>query len=241
VASTALPITEGGAQTESESSVTTFAERAGSLVPLGRVGGLGKGERVYAVRFVGDVGYVVTFRQVDPLYTVDLSVPSRPAVRGELKIRGYSAYLHPLGGGLLLGIGQDATGDGRIMGTQASLFDVSDLGQPRRIGSVVLSRGLSEVERDHHAFLWWPRAQTAVIPVTQHGEALFTGVVALRVRRAGIAEAGHVSHPPRDGVVPAIRRSLVVGDVLYTVSDTSVKASSLGTFADLGAAQLPRG
>ena len=75
----------------------------------GAIGGLGKGERVYAVRFVGDTGYVVTFRQVDPLYTVDLANPARPRVLGELKIPGYSAYLHPIGEDLLLGVGQDAT------------------------------------------------------------------------------------------------------------------------------------
>src|SRR6185436_1699304 len=95
--STELPLWWGGPRTESETVVTTLGARSGALVRLGRVGGLGKGERVYAVRFVGDTGYVVTFRQVDPLYTLDLSAPARPVVRGELKIRGYSAYLHPVG------------------------------------------------------------------------------------------------------------------------------------------------
>ena len=97
---------------------------------VGRVGGLGRGERVYAVRFVDDVGYVVTFRQVDPLYTLDLSNAERPRVLGELKIAGYSSYLHPIGDDLLLGIGQDATEQGRTLGTQLSLFDVSDLRRP---------------------------------------------------------------------------------------------------------------
>jgi hypothetical protein len=245
VASTALPITEGGAQTESESSVTTFAERAGSLVPLGRVGGLGKGERVHAVRFVGDVGYVVTFRQVDPLYTVDLSVPSRPAVRGELKIRGYSAYLHPLGDGLLLGIGQDATDEGRVLGTQASLFDVSDPAHPRRLDAFALGRTRSLAESEHHAFLWWPRTRLAVIPVQTYLDRPFQGALGLRVRRSGIAEVGRVVHPGRPGIEPAgspgtpIERSLVVGDTLYTVSAAGVKASSLATFADRGFARLP--
>ena len=71
----------GGPQLESETAVTTLDERGGALAQLGRVGGLGRGERVYAVRFAGDVGYVVTFRQVDPLYTLDLSAPARPVVR----------------------------------------------------------------------------------------------------------------------------------------------------------------
>ncbi|HEX6724326.1 MAG TPA: beta-propeller domain-containing protein, partial [Gaiella sp.] len=109
VASTSVPTWWGGPATESETSVTTLAARGDGLSRLGSVGGLGKGERVYAVRFIGDTGYVVTFRQVDPLYVLDLSAPSRPRVRGELKLLGYSAYLHPVGDGLLLGIGQDAT------------------------------------------------------------------------------------------------------------------------------------
>ena len=119
VASTEEPTWWSGPREESESFVTTLGERDGALVQLGRVGGLGKGERVYAVRFAGDTGYVVTFRQVDPLYTLDLSAPPAPAVLGELKIRGYSAYLHPLGGDLLLGIGQDASDEGRVLGHAA--------------------------------------------------------------------------------------------------------------------------
>ena len=122
-----------GIAPESESRVTTLAERGGVLAPLGQVGGLGKGERIYAVRFIGDVGYVVTFRQVDPLYTLDLSQPARPRVVGELKIRGYSAYLHPLAADLLLGIGQDASERGTTLGTQVSLFDVSDPARPSRL------------------------------------------------------------------------------------------------------------
>jgi uncharacterized secreted protein with C-terminal beta-propeller domain len=242
VASTEQPVWWGGPLTESETSVTTLGERAGALVPLGRVGGLGKGERVYAVRFIGDVGYVVTFRQVDPLYTLDLSQPTRPVVRGELKIRGYSAYLHPVGDDLLLGIGQDATDEGRLVGAQASLFDVSDLRSPKRLDSLSLGKGWSEAEQTHHAFLWWPKTRLAVLPLQSYGDAPFVGALGLRVQRSGgISIAGRVTHPtdrvPAGSV--AIRRSVVVGDVLYTVSDAGVRGSSLATFADLGFAPLP--
>jgi uncharacterized secreted protein with C-terminal beta-propeller domain len=246
VASTEVPTWSGGPRTESETTVTTLGTRAGALVPLGRVGGLGKGERVYAVRFVGDVGYVVTFRQVDPLYVIDLSTPSRPVVRGELKILGYSAYLHPVGDDLLLGIGQDATDDGRVLGAQASLFDVSDLRSPRRLDALPLGRGWSEAEQDHHAFLWWPRTRHAVIPIQSHSDRPFVGALGLRLRNRAISEVGRISHPGLAGVDPAassgtpIRRSVVVGDVLYTVSASGVKASALETFADLGFARLPQ-
>ena len=85
------------------------------------------------MRFVGDTGYVVTFRQVDPLYVLDLADPTAPRVTGELKIPGYSAYLHPVGPGLLLGVGRDATPDGATGGVQVSLFDVSDPADPVRL------------------------------------------------------------------------------------------------------------
>ena len=79
----------------------------------------------------GDTAYVVTFRQTDPLYTIDLSNPEAPKVLGELKILGYSAYLHPIDDGLLLGIGQDADEQGRTKGTQVAVFDVSDPANPK--------------------------------------------------------------------------------------------------------------
>jgi Beta propeller domain len=245
VASTALPVSTGGAQTESETWVTTLAERNGALVSLGRVGGLGKGERVYAVRFVGDVGYVVTFRQIDPLYTVDLSDPRRPAVRGELELRGYSAYLHPVGDGLLLGIGQDATRAGATVGTLASLFDVSDPARPRRLDSFTLARSRSQAEYDHHAFLWWAPTQLAVIPIETYIDRPFVGALALNVHRSGITEVGQVVHPGLPGIEPVgspgtpISRSVVVGDTLYTVSAAGVKGSSLVTLADRGFVRLP--
>ena len=108
VASTSRPIWWGVSPptTLSQSYVTVLASQGGLLVPVGQVSGLGQGEQIYSVRFVADAGYVVTYRQVDPLYTIDLSTPTAPRVAGQLELEGYSAYLHPVGAGLLLGIGQ---------------------------------------------------------------------------------------------------------------------------------------
>ncbi len=231
VASTEFPLWWGGPQTDSESFVTTLEQRGGQLVKLGRQGGLGKGERIFGVRFIGDVGYVVTFRQVDPLYVVDLSRPSDPVVRGELKIRGYSAYLHPLGSDLLLGLGQDATEEGRVLGTQVSTFDVSDPRRPALLRRVTLGKAWSEAEWDHHAFLYWPRATLAVLPVQASvtkpngAEEFMSAAVALKARRSALEIDGTITHPG----AAAIRRSLVVGDVLYTLSDGGLKGSSLAT------------
>ena len=233
VATTEFPLWWGGAQTDSESFVTTLEQRGGQLVRLGRQGGLGKGERIFSVRFIGDVGYVVTFRQVDPLYVVDLSRPSDPVVRGELKIRGYSAYLHPIGPDLLLGLGQDATEEGRVLGTQVSTFDVSDARRPALLRRVTLDKAWSEAEWDHHAFLYWPRATLAVLPVQapvpgpNGTEEFRSAAVALRARRTALDVEGTITHPGSH----VIRRSLVVGDVLYTLSEGGLKGSSLGTLA----------
>jgi Beta propeller domain len=233
VATTEFPVWWGGAQTDSESFVTTLEQRGGQLVRLGRQGGLGRGERIFGVRFIGEVGYVVTFRQVDPMYVVDLSRPSDPVIRGELKIRGYSAYLHPLGPDLLLGLGQDATEEGRVLGTQVSTFDVSNPRRPGLLRRVTLGKAWSEAEWDHHAFLYWPRATLAVLPVQAYvpgpkgGEEFLSAAVALRARRTALDVEGMITHPGSAG----IRRALVVGDVLYTLSDSGLKGSSLGTFA----------
>ena len=224
---------------EAESKVTTLSASGGQLVRRGQVGGLGRGERIYAVRFIGDAGYVVTFRETDPLYTLDLADPAHPVVRGELKIPGYSAYLHPVGDDLLLGVGQEATADGRVQGLQISLFDVADLARPVRLQQARLGERFSssEVEWDHHAFLWWAPAQLAVLPVDTRRTS---GAAAFRVDRAGgIAEIGRIGHPGGDPFPPVVSRSLVVGGRLFTVSDQGVKASTLASLADEGWAAFP--
>lgn len=100
----------------------------GAMNIVGSVEDLARGERIYSARFMGDVGYFVTYRQVDPLFTVDLSVPSDPTILSELKVPGFSNYLHPFGDGLLLGFGQDADEEsGVTQGLKLSMFDTSDL------------------------------------------------------------------------------------------------------------------
>ncbi|MDQ3990704.1 MAG: beta-propeller domain-containing protein [Actinomycetota bacterium] len=245
VASTDAPPWWGGSgESEAdvpESMVTVLTERNGRLVDVGRVAGLGKDERIFAVRFLGDLGYVVTFREVDPLYVVDLSDPTRPRVTGELKIPGYSAYLHPIGDGLLLGVGQDATKEGVLRGTQVSLFDVSDPAQPRRVALARVSGGSSEVEWDHHAFLYWEPTGLAVLPLNVYRwdeeglqDRSFHGAMAVRVREGGLEVEKRLDHDEdgRKDVEGGIRRALVIGDALYTVSERGVEAADLATLED---------
>jgi hypothetical protein len=189
----------------SESVVTVLEPSGPELAVVGQVDGLGLTERIYAVRFIGDVGYVVTFRETDPLYTLDLADPTDPQVTGELKITGYSAYLHPMGDDLLLGVGQDADERGMTKGTQLSLFDVADPADPQRIDQVTLADGSSDVEYDHRAFLHWPATGLTVVPYQRWSydertgrEDVDSGALAFTVSREdGIEASGTLSHLPQ--------------------------------------------
>ncbi|MFI1580738.1 beta-propeller domain-containing protein [Embleya sp. NPDC020630] len=224
-------------RSSSESAVTVLARNGDKLTQIGRVGGLGRTERIMGVRFAGPIAYVVTFRQTDPLYTIDLSDPRNPRTVGELKINGYSAYLHPIADGRLIGVGQDATDGGMRLGTQVSLFDVHTLADPTRVAQYTIPSGSSQAEQDAHAFLYWPKDGTVVVPVTgtysmpdrtqiAPGEK-YPGMrssyaLVLRVDGTRIVEVGRVTHPDS-----RILRSLVVGDELWTVSAAGISVDRL--------------
>ena len=140
----------------------------GSLNVVGSVEGLAKGETIYSVRFIGETGYVVTFRNMDPLFVFDLSDPKSPKLTGELTIPGFSNYLQPVGENMILGIGADTYNiyrkdrDGKdvVIGTRQggiklSLFDVSDLGKPKEISKYVLgdSGSYTEAFYNHKAVM----------------------------------------------------------------------------------------
>lgn len=233
VVSTDSPAWWGDGGSDSQSFLTTFRAGGGKLNQVGQLGGLGQGERVYAVRFIGNDGYVVTFKQVDPLHTLDVSDPAHPKLLGTLTISGYSAYLHPIGDNLLLGIGQDIGANNEPTGTQISLFDVSDLAHPTRLTHTSLGQGWSVAESDHHAFLYWPATALVMVPFGQQA-------VGMKVGRSGIDEIGRVVQTEaKASSLPQILRTLVVRNEVLTVSDQGVKASSLSTLADIGWAAFP--
>jgi len=195
--------TEGppwGFDDSSESFVTVLQERDGGLEQVGRVGDMGRGERIFSVRFIGETAYVVTFRQVDPFYVIDLSDAEAPKVVGELKIAGYSGYLHPVGEDRILGIGQDATEDGLTTGAKATMFDVSDPSNPRELGTWTMDGASSDVEWDHLAFLYWSPESLAVLPV-QNWQQDFYGAVVLKTDD-GVREIGRIIHTPDIAVRP---------------------------------------
>ena len=145
-----------------DNRVLTLREKDGALVRVGATEPLGHdGETIFSTRFIGDVGYVVTFRQRDPLIAVDLSDPAALSVLGELDIPGFSDYMHPLGKDHLLTIGRAATDQGVDLGLQLQIFDVSDPTEPRRThGYRFADGGYSEANVDHKAFTFHTPAGT---------------------------------------------------------------------------------
>jgi hypothetical protein len=231
----------------SVSSVHVLRPDGTDLVEIGSVGGLGLTEQIYAVRFIGTQAYVVTFRQTDPLYVIDLADPTAPRLAGELKIPGYSAYLHPAGDGLLLGVGQSADADGRVRGTQLSLFDVSDPASPQLLSTLLIG-GSSDAEWDHHAFLFWPEDGTIAIPTSPmwapcpagarcladtigQGGA---GIVVASLEGTELVGRGTITDDERSpsGCWNPLQRSLVVGDELVTVGLDHVGFSDRATLTE---------
>ena len=159
----------------------------GSLNVVGAVQGLGLTEQIYAVRFIGDEGYVVTYRQIDPFYVLDLSNPQAPQLKGELKIPGYSSYLHPITDDIILGIGEE---DWQV---KLSLFDVTVPENPVEIDKYTMVEGWSDVSSTHHAFLLDEKHQVFFLPAGEGGYVfsyagnqmtLVTAVTDIQARRA---------------------------------------------------------
>lgn len=208
-----------------ESAVYVLTRRGDRLDQVGKVGGLGRGERVYAVRFAGPVGYVVTFRQMDPLYVLDLLDAAKPRVTGELKISGYSAYLHPAGDGRLIGVGQDADALGRPQGAQVSLFDVRDPAAPRKVSGYRVPAGWSAAEFDPHAFLYWPPTGLTALPMASPDT---DGVLVLSVTSGGVRRLGSVNRPADAG---GVQRTMLIGGTLWTLSPAGLQANDATTLA----------
>lgn len=242
-----------GTTEESESALTIFSEEGTELVETGSVGGLGKTETIKSVRFLGpDLAAIVTFRQTDPLYLVDTSDPAAPKVTGELKIPGYSAYLHPVGDDRLIGIGQDADVEtGQEFGLQASLFDISDLTKPVRLDQLTWPGGYSPVEYDHRAFTSWAETGQFFLPaeIYVHDEFIdcgdtnecvptdprgpqdnFGGVLTATIEGDGLREGPQLPTWTKTAEWnPIAERTIVIGDDLWTVHSEGMNRYDLTT------------
>lgn len=222
----------------SSSSVTVLAEGTEGLTETGSVGGLGVGEQIYAVRYFGDLATVVTFRQTDPLYVLDLADPAAPRVLGELKIPGFSTYLHPVGDDRLLGVGMDADADGRTTGFQVSLFDVSDRSAPVQLDRLSLGEGYSQAGDDSRAFGYDVKRSTALLPFTTWTPTS-SASSALGVR---VGDDGTLSLAGQLPVGPATTVERVLHDEagVYAVTAEGVTAGSPDALTATGQVRFDR-
>lgn len=159
-------------------SVLTLSQDGPVLVEVGRVDKLGVGEQIKSVRWFDGLAIVVTFREIDPLYAIDLTDAADPTLLSELKIPGFSEYLHPLGRNRMIGIGQGPTDRG--WGAQAGFFDVTDLSDVRRLDVHSYRRGTEALAGlDPRQFTWLPEQRTALTVITRYGRAGTTAYVSV--------------------------------------------------------------
>ena len=221
-------------QAPSPARLTVLRERAGNaalqtvatLPNAARPAPLGKpGEQVFAVRFLGDRGYVVTFRRTDPLYVLDLSDPADPKATGELEVAGFSEMLYPLDNGLLLGVGRDADDTGRATGLKVALFDVADPAQPRQRASVSLGAAgsMSALDGSRHGLNLMavgPAVRIALAANLTSGDHRDWrhGLQRLEVDTAAgtLRDLGLLGATSGEGDVPMwLERSVQIGDWVY--------------------------
>lgn len=241
-------------QEEPASNVFVLSRSGQDLDVVGEIRGIAPGEQIYAARFLADRGFLVTFEQIDPLFTLDLSDPTAPALVGELKVPGYSAYLHPVGDDHLLAVGMDGTEDGLITGLAVSLFDVGDMATPALVDSYTLASGdgwsYSEALWDPHAFTYH-RDVLAIPAYTWDEGGGFSGLLLLDVDRvSGLTEIGRIDHQDMVGESECLheggmdeepldhpcdgdygyawmRRGLMIEDNVYSISDYGMKVNDL--------------
>ena len=240
-----------------------------NLTQVSAIKNIAPGENIYAVRFDGDQGYVVTFQQVDPLFVISFQDITKPVIESALKVSGFSDYLQPLPGGYLLGIGKDAvpasTGNfSYYLGLKLSLFKVFSNGTSTQISRYLIGdRGTdSLVLSDHLAFTYDPSQNITVIPVLlaevsgnqtsdgsgvpPYGDPVWQGAYVLKVNPTGLALLGTVSQYPAGqnyGDSPTtsldIYRTIIIGNYLYTISQGEVMVSTLSNFSTVATVTLP--
>jgi uncharacterized secreted protein with C-terminal beta-propeller domain len=261
-----------------------------TLTQVSKIENIAPGESIYAARFLGDRAYLVTFVQVDPLFTVDLSDPYNPRILGELKIPGYSEYLHPYDETHIIGIGKEvdpsidadkvhtpgAVYYTAILGLKLALFDVSDIEHPVEEAKIVIgNRGTdSPALYDHKAFLFDREKELLIIPVSLYeipqdtldsvnnsgitefesdwGQFTFQGAYVYRLSlEEGFEYQGRITHQTPEQMQHTedyywywgssstdITRTLFIGDVLYTVSDSMVKMNNLSDLSEISSISL---
>lgn len=210
------------------------------LETVGELTDLADGERIYSTRFMGDKLYMVTFRQVDPFFAIDLSDPKNPESLGELKIPGFSRYLHPYDENHIIGIGQEATDMGRTTGLKISLFDVTDVENPIEVAKFVTDEKYAQSTAlyEHKAFLFDKEKELLVIPAYyndyRNQEDGYDGALVFKMTSDDIALRGLIDHSGSNNWYGgSVQRSLYIGDLLYTKSRNLLRINNLSDLSSV--------
>lgn len=241
--------TRGGWWGETTSNqLTVLAENNGALEKVGSLTGLALGEQIYSMRYDRDRGYLVTFHQTDPLFTLDLSDPVNPRVAGEIKVNGFATYIHLLGtdNSRLLTIGRSADATGRATGNKLQLFSVGDLAAPALRGEYELGPGWSDALYDPHAFLYYEPLGLLTIPYFSYGNGTGNYQSGLQVFTIGSATIS------LKGTIPAkvlttgygayqdtVDRSVIIGSSIYSVAHRSVTVAGTDKLDIITTVDLP--
>ncbi len=245
-----IATTEGFAWNLNEPSKNHLFILDAGMKQIGAVEDLAKGERIYSARFVGDKAYMVTFKETDPLFVIDVAAPSSPKVLGELKIPGFSNYLHPLDENHLIGFGSDTklepvkNGEPRVVtgGMKISLFDITDFSNPKEKDNEIIGGPgtYSQLQYDHKALFIHPDKNLYGFPLSMYRETdgkyvEFEGEGAMiyTITPDGITETANLMEPSDmqyEDWMKSVQRILYSGDNLYTVANSEVKSYNLESF-----------
>lgn len=240
---------------DSESNTNNLYVLNENLEIVGKVEGLAPGERIYSVRFMGNRAYMVTFVQTDPLFVIDLSDPTNPTVLGELKIPGYSTYLHPYDENHLIGFGENTKvvnygyGDQVVTdGMKIALFDVTDPNNPTEMYSVNIGEEgtYSELLNNHKALLFSKEKNIIAFPISITGEdyeVTFQGAIVYGLSlENGFEEKGRITNIENDidkyYSRNSVQRIIYINDTLYTLSRNLIKATDINTMEPKGSINL---
>ena len=207
----------------------------GEMNVIGKLENIAKDEQIKSVRFMGNTAYVVTFKNTDPLFAIDLSKPNEPKILGSVKLPGFSEYLHPISENLLVGIGYDGDEeDADFNKVKISLFDVSDKKNPKELDSHIIKNASCDVNYSSKSFLTIDE-NTFGIPVYYYvangGKLVFK---TFTVENGKFGEKGNYIHSGNSNG-SNIFRGTFIGDYIYTVDDTTVKQFNMKTEEELAA------
>ena len=224
-------------RTESTNNIYTLDK---NMNIIGSLEGLAETESIYSTRFIDDRLYMVTFRQVDPFFVIDLSDPTDIKELGKLKIPGFSRYLHPYDDNTIIGIGQDATATGRTKGLKISLFDVEDVQNPTEVAKYVTEEryASSTALYEHKAFLFSKDKDLLVIPAYSYEYSRdgtskgYNGAFVFKISKDEIILRGLIDHSMgssnnRYYYAPQVERSLYIENLLYTKSPNLLRINDL--------------